>query len=74
MVEILKSIGKGLISALLTEKFVKEIIIYLLEKLAKKSDNKVLSETSFTIFVPLILTFTFTIIIPLKNNSGLQHN
>ena len=41
MVEILKSIGKGLISALLTEKFVKEIIIYLLEKLAKKSDNKV---------------------------------
>ncbi len=41
MVEILKSIGKGLISALLTEKFVKEIIIYLLEKLAKKSDNKI---------------------------------
>ena len=41
MVEILKSIGKGLISALLAEKFVKEIIIYLLEKLALKSDNKV---------------------------------
>jgi hypothetical protein len=41
MIEILKSIGKGLISALLTEKFVKEIIIYLLEKLALKSDNKV---------------------------------
>ena len=41
MIEILKSIGKGLISALLTEKFVKEIIIYLLEKLAIKSDNKV---------------------------------
>ena len=41
MVEILKSIGKGLIAALLTEKFVKEIIIYLLEKLAKKSDNKI---------------------------------
>ena len=41
MVEILKSIGKGLFSALLTEKFVKEIIIYLLEKLALKSDNKV---------------------------------
>ena len=41
MVEILKSIGKGLIAGLLTEKFVKEIIIYLLEKLAKKSDNKV---------------------------------
>ena len=41
MNEVLKSIGKGLISALLTEKFVKEIIIYLLEKLAKKSDNKI---------------------------------
>ena len=41
MIEILKSIGKGLISALLTDKFVKEIIIYLLEKLALKSDNKV---------------------------------
>ena len=41
MIEVLKSIGKGLISALLTEKFVKEIIIYLLEKLALKSDNKV---------------------------------
>ena len=41
MIEILKSIGKGLIAGLLTEKFVKEIIIYLLEKLAKRSDNKV---------------------------------
>ncbi len=40
MIEILKSIGKALISSLLTEKFVKEIIIYLLEKLALKSDNK----------------------------------
>ena len=44
MIEVLKSIGKGLISALLTEKFVKEIIIYLLEKLALKSDNKVADE------------------------------
>ena len=41
MIEVLKSIGKALISSLLTEKFVKEIIIYLLEKLAKKSDNKI---------------------------------
>ena len=41
MIELLKSIGKALISSLLTEKFVKEIIIYLLEKLAKKSDNKI---------------------------------
>ncbi len=38
---VLKSIGKAIFSALLTEKFIKEIIIYLLEKLAKKSDNKV---------------------------------
>ena len=41
MIEVLKSIGKALISSLLTEKFVKEIIIYVLEKLAKKSDNKI---------------------------------
>ena len=41
MIEVLKSIGKGVLSALLTEKFVKEIIIYLLEKLDKKSDNKI---------------------------------
>ena len=41
MIEVLKSIGKALISSLLTEKFVKEIIIYLLEKIAKKSDNKI---------------------------------
>lgn len=41
MIEVLKSIGKALVSALLTEKFVKEIIIYLLEKLALKSDNKI---------------------------------
>ena len=41
MIEVLKSIGKALISSLLNEKFVKEIIIYLLEKLAKKSDNKI---------------------------------
>ena len=44
MIELLKSIGKALISSLLTEKFVKEIIIYLLEKLAKKSDNKIEDE------------------------------
>ena len=41
MIEVLKSIGKALLSSLLTEKFVKEISIYLLEKLAKKSDNKI---------------------------------
>lgn len=39
--EIIKSIGKALLSALLTEKFIKEIIVYLLEKLAKKTSNDV---------------------------------
>ncbi len=39
--EVLKSIGKAILSALLTEKFIKEIVVFLLEKLAKKSDNKV---------------------------------
>ena len=38
---ILKSIGKVLLSALLTEKFVKEIVIFFLEKLVKKTDNDV---------------------------------
>ena len=41
MIEVLKSIGKALNSYLLTEKIVKEIIIYLLEKVAKTSDNKI---------------------------------
>lgn len=39
--EILKSIGKSLLSALLTEAFVKEIVVFLLEKLAKKTSNTV---------------------------------
>jgi hypothetical protein len=39
--EILKTVGKSLLSALLTEKFVKEMVVFLLEKLAAKSDNKV---------------------------------
>lgn len=39
--EIVKSIGKSLLSALLTEAFVKEIIVFLLEKLAKKTTNTV---------------------------------
>jgi hypothetical protein len=41
MLEIVKQLGKALVSALLTEKFVKEIIIYLLEKLAKQTSNDV---------------------------------
>ena len=39
MVEVLKQIGKAILSALLTEKFIKEIIIFFLEKLAEKTDN-----------------------------------
>ena len=39
--EIVKSIGKSLLSALLTEAFVKEIVVFLLEKLAKKTENTV---------------------------------
>ena len=39
MLEVLKQIGKALLSALLTEKFIKEIIIFLLEKLVKRTDN-----------------------------------
>ncbi len=39
--EVLKSIGKSLLSALLTESFVKEVIVFLLEKLAAKSTNTV---------------------------------
>jgi len=41
IISILKEIGKGLISALLTENFIKEIIVFLLEKLAKATDNDV---------------------------------
>ena len=41
MIEILKQLGKALISALLTEKFIKEIVIFLLEKLAKKTTNDI---------------------------------
>jgi hypothetical protein len=38
---VLKQIGMALLSALMTEAFVKEIIIFLLEKLVKLSDNTV---------------------------------
>ena len=41
MVEVLKTIGKSLLSALLTEAFIKEIIVFLLEKLAAKTSNSV---------------------------------
>lgn len=39
--EVLKSIGKALLAALLTEAFIKEIVVFLLEKLAQKTDNSV---------------------------------
>lgn len=39
MLPIIKQIGKALLSALLTEKFIKEIVLFLLEKLVKKTDN-----------------------------------
>lgn len=38
---ILKEIGKALLMALLTESFVKEIVVFALEKLAKLSSNTV---------------------------------
>lgn len=41
LMTVLKQVGKSILSALLTEKFVKEIIVYLLEKLAARTDNKV---------------------------------
>ena len=41
MLEALKSIGKALLSALLTEAFIKEIVTFLLEKLAQKTTNTV---------------------------------
>jgi len=41
MGEILKSIGKSLLSALLTEAFIKEVIVFLLEKVASSTDNTV---------------------------------
>ena len=40
MIEILKSIGKSILSAFLTEKFIKEIIVFFLDKLVSKTDNK----------------------------------
>jgi spore cortex formation protein SpoVR/YcgB (stage V sporulation) len=38
---ILGSIGKSLIAAFLTEKFIKDLIVFLLEKLAKLTSNNV---------------------------------
>lgn len=38
---MLKKIAMSVLSALLTERFVKALVIFLLKKLAEKSDNKV---------------------------------
>ncbi len=39
--EVLKSIGLALLKALLTEAFIKEVVVFLLKKLAKRSTNTV---------------------------------
>ena len=39
--KILKDIAKAVLMALLTEQFVKEVIVFLLEKLAKRTSNSV---------------------------------
>jgi hypothetical protein len=41
MLSVLTQIGKALLAALLTEKFIKDLVVFLLEKLAAKTDNKV---------------------------------
>lgn len=41
LLEALKAILKSLMVSLITEKFLKEVIIYSLTKLAEKTDNKV---------------------------------
>lgn len=41
LVNILKEIGKAVLLSVLTEAFIKELIIYILEWLSKKSDNEV---------------------------------
>lgn len=40
MLQMLKSVGKSVLSALLTEAFIKELVVYLLEKLAASTKNK----------------------------------
>ena len=41
VIEVLKQILKAVLVSLVTEKFIKEIIIFALEKLVQKTDNKV---------------------------------
>lgn len=41
VVQILKEIAKAIMVSLVTRKFLEELLIYILEKLAKKTDNNV---------------------------------
>lgn len=41
LIMVLTQIGKSLLASLLTEKFLKGLIVFVLEKLVEKTDNKV---------------------------------
>lgn len=41
VLNILRTLGMKLLTALLTESFIKKLIIFLLKKLAERSDNKI---------------------------------
>jgi hypothetical protein len=41
LIEVLKQILKAVLVSLVTEKFIKEVIVYALEKLVAKTDNEV---------------------------------
>ena len=41
LLEVLKQVGKAVLVSLVTEAFIKDLIVYCLEKLAKKTDNEV---------------------------------
>lgn len=39
--QILKQIGQALLAAILTESFIKELVVFLLERLSAKTDNTI---------------------------------
>lgn len=39
--DILKKLALKLLAAILTEKFIKKLVVFLLKKLAERSDNKI---------------------------------
>lgn len=41
ILSILKEVGKAILLAILSEAFLKELIVYVLEWLSKKTDNEV---------------------------------